>query len=259
MKRLLKFWVPAVAALLVMGCNCLKTSTYENQVKVPLNTECPDSIDVQVSVEYPVKGAPEEVLKTMTASILTFVFDLETDPEGVAATTDAYVKGRVDDYHNSLDDLWEEVKNNPDIGSQSMFSWYDYTNGYFTGRYRNFLSYIVECESYEGGAHGVISLAPVVLDRKTGLQVSEEEFFVDDYQDALAGALRDHLPEALDNDPDALDSVFEKDILPNGSFEVGKDGVTYYYQPYEIGPYMLGVIAVNIPWKEIEHLVRNKP
>ena len=43
---------------------------------------------------------------------------------------------------------------------------------------------------------------------------------------------------------------------PNGVYEVTKDGVTWYYLPYDIAPFSVGVISVSVPWKELKPYVR---
>ena len=49
--------------------------------------------------------------------------------------------------------------------------------------------------------------------------------------------------------------LFEKNIRPNGNFTVSDSGVTYIYNQYEIGPYVMGTIKVTVPWNELEDLL----
>ena len=35
-----------------------------------------------------------------------------------------------------------------------------------------------------------------------------------------------------------------------------RKGVTWYYQPYEIGPYYLGVISVSLSWEDLKEYIR---
>ena len=41
-----------------------------------------------------------------------------------------------------------------------------------------------------------------------------------------------------------------------GLFSVEQDGVTWYWQPYDIAPYYLGVISVTVPWTELKPYLR---
>ena len=136
-------------------------------------------------------------------------------------------------------------------------TWEDHVNGYFSGRYKQFLSYMVEVYSDRGGAHGISTMTPVVFDKKTGDIVSEEAFFADGYREPVAALLQAHLPEALEGDEEALAAISDPGLVgPNGVFEVTKDGVTWYYQPYVIAPFSVGVISITVPWNELKPYVR---
>ena len=151
-----------------------------------------------------------------------------------------------------------EVLNSPSDGHErGVRTWEDRVNGYFSGRYGHFVSYMVEFYGFRGGAHGINTMTPVVFDRKTGDIVPEEAFFADGYREPVSALIQAHLSEALEGDEEALAAVFEPTLLgPNGLYELTKDGVTWYYQPYDIAPYYLGVISITVPWKELKPYVR---
>ena len=242
MKKLLAF---AAAVLLMTGCQ-LKTATYADDQAIPLEEGQTDSLIMSVSLEYPVKGAPAEVIDKISHSILTTAFDLEEEPGTVIETARRYEDNLKDGYFNEYEDVKE-------IGVRS---WEDRVNGYFSGKYGQFVSYMVEYYGFRGGAHGIATMTPVVFNSKTGDLVPEEEFFVEGYRNPVAGLIRNHLLDALEGDEEALATIFEPDLVgPNGNYEVTKDGVTWYYQPYDIAPYDLGVISVTVPWKELKPYV----
>ena len=116
---------------------------------------------------------------------------------------------------------------------------------------------MVEYYTDRGGAHGMNTMTPVVFDTKTGETVPEQTFFADGYLTPVASLIQAHLPEALDNDQEALADLFEPDLVgPDGFYEVTTEGVTWYYQPYVIAPYYLGVISVTVPWAELKPYLR---
>ena len=248
MKRLIPF---AAALLLTAGCQSgFRTATYTDDQAMPLEEGSADSLILSVALDYPVKGAGEEVLDRITHGILGTVFDLEEEPGSVEETALRYVDDLKDAYFNENEGQAGETQ-------AGVATWEDRINGYFSGRYGQFVSYMVEYYGFRGGAHGINTMTPVVFDRKTGDTVSEEAFFADGYKQPVAALIRAHLPEALEGDEDALKDIFEPDLVgPNGIYEVTKDGVTWYYQPYDIAPYYLGVISVTVPWKELKAYVR---
>jgi len=244
MKRFISL---AALAVLATGCG-LKTVTYSDEQAIPLAEGQTDSLLLSVSIEYPVKGADEAALDRITHGILVAAFDMEEGSEAfVEETATRYADNLKDEYFNEYEGV-------VDVGVRS---WEDRINGYFSGRHGQFESYMVEYYNFRGGAHGINTMTPVVFDRKTGDIVPEEAFFADGYAIPVAGLIQAHLPEAFDGDEEALGAIFEPDLVgPNGQYEVTSDGVTWYYQPYVIAPYYLGVISVTVPWKELKAYVR---
>ena len=244
MKKLL---ILAAAALMAGSCG-LKTVTYSEEQATPLGEGQADSLIQSVSIEYPVKGAKEEVLAKIEDGILNAAFDMEELPGSVEETALRYEDNLKDLYFNEYEGI---------EGEGGVRTWEDRVNGYFSGRYKQFLSYMVEFYGFRGGAHGSNTMTPIVFDKNTGDVVPEEAFFADGYREPVAALLKAHLPEALDGDEDALANVFgAEELTPNGLYEVTKDGVTWYYQPYDIAPYYLGVISITIPWSELKPYLR---
>ena len=244
MKRFLPL---AAALLLAAGCN-LRTATYSDEQMTPLAEGQTDSLIQSISIEYPVKGAKEEVLAKMEDGILNAAFDMEELPGSVEETALRYEDNLKDEYFNE----YEGQK-----GMAGARTWEDHVNGYFSGRYKQFLSYMVEVYSDRGGVHGYSTMTPLVFDRKTGDIVPEEAFFADGYREPVAALIRAHLPEALEGDEEALAAVSDPNTVgPNGVYEVTKDGVTWYYLPYDIAPFSVGVISVSVPWKDLKPYVR---
>ena len=244
MKRFLPL---AAALLLAAGCN-LRTATYSDEQATPLGEGQTDSLLQSVSIEYPVKGAKAEVLAKIEDGILNTVFDMEELPGSVEETALRYEDNLKDEYFNEYEGL---------EGGFGAKTWEDHVNGYFSGRYKQYLSYMVELYSDRGGAHGISTMTPVVFDKNSGEVVPEEAFFADGYREPVAALLQAHLPEALEGDEEALAAVSDPGlVVPNGLYEVTKDGVTWYYQPYVIAPFSVGVISISIPWNELKPYVR---
>lgn len=246
MKKL--FLAAAAALLLAAGCQPFRTATFSDEQAIPLKEGKTDSLTFSVTLDYPVKGAPQEVLDRVVNGILSAAFDLEEEPGTVEVTAARYEDNLKDEYFNEYEDSG---------ATSDPMSWEDRINGYFSGRYRHFVTYMVEYYSDRGGAHGMNTMTPVVFDTKTGETVPEQVFFADGYLTPVASLIQAHLPEALENDKEALDALFEPDLVgPDGFYEVTKEGVTWYYQPYVIAPYYLGVISVTVPWGELKPYLR---
>lgn len=229
----------------------VKTQTFTDEMKLPLAEGLADTLSVQISLEYPV-GTDSAAL-AMTRSILAFAFDMEEAPTSVEETAARFEESLVDSYFDEMAPIHEEGED-PDLAG--IHSWEENITGYFGDVYKKLVTYYVEYYGYRGGAHGIPTLTPTVFSTETGAIVPEAEFFMDGYQEGVSLLLRDNLLAALDGDSEAYDALFVKDIAPNGCYDVTRKGVTWYYQPYEIGPYYLGVISVSLPWEDLKEYVR---
>lgn len=106
-----------------------------------------------------------------------------------------------------------------------------------------------------GAAHGYYYFLPIVIDLGTGCRVHETQLFRDDYREGLSQLLFDHLQEDENYEEGML---WDDGIQPNDNFTLSKDGITYYYNPYEIAAYVFGLIAVDVPAAELKPLLADK-
>lgn len=132
--------------------------------------------------------------------------------------------------------------------------WEDSVTGFFSGKYGPFRSYTIDYSTFTGGVHGLNTWTPLVFDMRDGALVTEQDFFVDGYAEPVSELLRKDLMERPEEDSIPLFDLWA--VAVNGCYEPGEDGVTWYFQPYEIAPYAYGVIAVTLPWASLKEYVR---
>lgn len=106
-----------------------------------------------------------------------------------------------------------------------------------------------------GAAHGYYYFLPIVIDLGTGCRVHEEQLFCPGYQEKLSALLLKYLEEQEDYEEGML---WDEGIHPNDNFTLSKDGITYYYNPYEIAAYVFGLIAVDVPAADLQPLLADK-
>ena len=229
------------------GTMTLKTSgTYR------LSDDSEVELDLKINVEYLISGPDKGVIDSINGCIASAMFgDVPTDISIEDAVTE-YKDKKVAEYREV--NLPILVRDSTIDRHPASASWSDYTTGAVSGFYDDILSYTVTKYTYTGGAHGTTSVIALNIDMKTGAAVTEEEMFKAGYSDRLSGLLTGRLPESLENPADTS-MLFEKNIRPNGNFTVSDSGVTYIYNQYEIGPYVMGTIKVTVPWNELEDLL----
>jgi hypothetical protein len=126
-------------------------------------------------------------------------------------------------------------------------------SGSFQTRYKGWKNYLITYYSFRGGAHGIQTLSNIVFDAKTGLQVNEADLFTPGYQAPVAQLIRASIQASMEKeDPELLQLVNLEEVAPNGNFALHEEGVEWLYQPYEVGPYALGIVTTTIPWEQLK-------
>lgn len=249
------------AALLLASCNDqeVKVNSVNVNVTEALSPERSDSVRVNVNAEYPVDGLVDSVKNSICEIIVESTFGSDYSGLSVEDAANRWAGDFVAEYKKANLELLSEAQGDEanDMGA-GFFSWENKMEGYFSGKHDNIITYTVSNYVFEGGAHGSTVESSVNIDLKTGKQVTEEDFFIPGYKEALSALLSAHLHDEMP-DQESYDALFIKDLEPNGNFKVSEQGVTYVYGQYEIGPYYLGIIKVTIPWNELGDLVREHP
>lgn len=222
----------------------------------PENPNC----NLQICFTYPSKFADKALLKKLQNSFILSYFGEEyadlSPAEAVEKYTDHYLK----EYKELEKDFQAEVENAGDSPVGSWYSYYEMSNDDIAYNENDILSYTVNFENYTGGAHGAHAYTNHVLNLKTGKPLTEEELFVDNYQDNLARILVDRIADAYDveNAKELENAGFFSvdEIFPNGNFLVDANGLTYTFNEYEIAAYVVGPVTVQLPYEEIRYLLK---
>lgn len=122
-----------------------------------------------------------------------------------------------------------------------------------------FMSMAIMFEYYAlGAAHGQYGSSVLNVDLSTGNQIKLKDVLADNYKSALKSlARRKFLAQNgnegwwfLDGDqPYELSEVFS----------ITRKGITFFYQPYEIGPYAAGAPEVFLSIKDLGSLLKENP
>lgn len=111
--------------------------------------------------------------------------------------------------------------------------------------------------SYTGGAHGMYSIECHNYSLAGGYELALADLFDLERQAALREAIRRKLYERFDVAGDeglAELGFFPEYIAATENFEVADDGITFYYNPYDIGCYALGGVEVHLTRDELQRL-----
>lgn len=253
MKRSLVFLFAAVIALTACQQE-IRTERLSLEEDIPFSEGSQFQLGLRADVEFPISGFDKEALADVRKAIRVACFgdtfaDFTDTPEKLG---EAWRNWSVEGYKSTNEELLRDMG----ITEKEAFNlnWNSEVDGAFGEIYRNWVNYNVEQYNYEGGAHGMFGQFPMVFDLRTGERVNWDVFTGKLNTDLLKALLDEYKFDNMGEKVEDIDrdNVFYVDsIEPSQWFSVDEKGLTFYYQPYDIAPYVFGVIDITIPWEEI--------
>lgn len=113
---------------------------------------------------------------------------------------------------------------------------------------------------FTGGAHANSLTNYLNLNLETGKILTLDDLFTENYQTALLEISEKAFKQAtnLAVDTNLVETHYEfndGDFVLPPNFSIGKEGIHFYYNPYDLGPYALGAISFQIPYQEILSII----
>ena len=237
MKKLIPILL--IVAVALSCTHRVSKGIYTDNVTLPASEGSKDSLYMSINLEFAKGGIPSAAKEEVNKTILNRALDLYDAPESMEEAAITYRENLIDEYLNE------------NAGDDTV-TWEDFIEGEFTPCYKDWINYRLTYYSYKGGPHGLQTVTPIVFDRKTGAIVSENDLFADGYRDFVAELLRKTIAASMAAEDPELESLVSMELVSaNDNFSIGADGITWYFQPYEIGPYALGVVSATVPWNEL--------
>lgn len=124
------------------------------------------------------------------------------------------------------------------------------------------LSVLEKSFGYTGGAHGFSTTMAINLDAATGKEIALTDVFAD--QDRLIEVLKKYLTEKYEKDtffdfmPETIAQEVKGEEDLSLTWTLEPQGITFYFDPYEIGPYAAGELSVTILYSAEEGLFTDR-
>lgn len=131
------------------------------------------------------------------------------------------------------------------------------------------LTLVYNTNTFTGGAHGNYSDLAYNFDTESGERITLESLSSDSAQ--LIKLLSNCLINIYNEDEDGYYSarVYEDltlegesnpiaDLVREGSWYFNNDGIVFFAQPYEIGPYSSGIVEFTVPYNELAGVIDDK-
>jgi len=217
--------------------------------------------DVKVSFTYPVKfGNKADLARLQQIFIGTFFNSIHLDTLSPQGAVDAYVSGYREKYKSLSNTYYAEKSRLPKGETPAWYWYYMYNTNKVMFQNDSLLSYAVEYSDYTGGAHGSYRITYTNIDLGEMVTVSEEDIFVPNYKKPLTEIIINRLMAQHNvSVPDSLISLgfFNLDeVFPNNNFWLDDKAIHYSYNQYEIAPYSMGVIDVDIPYEDLSSILK---
>ena len=183
-----------------------------------------------------------------------------TPEEAVKKDTEKYVG----DYRKDLEPMYRKDEQDKENAGE-IGAWYSYYKGIeshvqlYTG---HLIVYRIDYNEYTGGAHGIYMSTFLNLDLRTLAPIRLDDLFAGDYKEQLTDLLWNQLMAdnkvATRQELEDMGYVTTGDLTPTENFYLGKDGITFYYNVYDIAPYVMGPVKITLPYEMMQHLLSDE-
>ena len=255
---------------IVLGCKAMLTAcssatgdapklefgkaTAEKTIRIE-NSETSPKIDISIDIPY-AKGDDSRA-KLINNTIEDYIFMMQglTMQQAV----DSFVNKRGKDYIADFADFYKQDK---EEGQRS--GWYEChydLKAHTEQKADTIVNYIFELDTYDGGAHGLMTKGVINFSVNTGKQVTLDDVLLPGYEHRLTELLLDKLMKQTG--AKNIDELKEKgylysmDMCPSQSYIINDEGITFIYNQYEIAPYAMGMTELQMDWKELNDVAPN--
>lgn len=214
-----------------------------------------------INFTYALKSSDAKLKDSLNTFFLAACFGdkyITMKPEAAVKNyTDKYVS----DYLKDLEPMYQKDEQEKEDNA-TMEAWYSYYKG-IEGHVQlytnNLLIYRIDYNEYTGGAHGIYSSTFLNMDLRTLSPIRLEDLFVSEYSEDLTDLLWNQLmaDNKVTTHQELQDMGYATtgDLEPTENFYLSKEGITFYYNVYEIAPYVMGPVKITLPYEVMQHLL----
>ena len=218
-----------------------------------------------INFAYPSKSSDELLKDTLDKYFIAACFGDKYMGEKPQEVVKQYTEAYISEYRRDLDPMYLEDEKDKENES-SVGAWYSYYKGiesHVQLYEKNLLVYRINYNEYTGGAHGIYMTTYLNFDLGLMRPLRLDDIFVGDYQEPLTDLIWNQL--MADNGAKTRAELEDMgygstgEIAATENFYLNKDGVTFYYNVYDITPYAMGPVVVSLPFQMLEHMLGSNP
>lgn len=215
-----------------------------------------------INLSYSTKADKEIIRDSINKYIISLCLgEKYINEENPHTAIDKYTAEYISNYRKDLEPMYSKDANENE-DEATMSAWYSYFKSikgeikHYNGR---LLTYSCRYEEYTGGAHGIYITTFLNLDLQTLTPIRLDDIFIDNYQEELIDLLYNQL--MIDNqvtthqELENMGYTTTGDLFPTENFYFTTKGIVFYYNVYEIAPYVMGPINITLPYEMINHIL----
>ena len=218
--------------------------------------------ELNIHFTYITKALNKAVQDSMNNSLIALCLGNEYAGKAPRAAVMQYKVAYAKGYKNDVEQFYlEDVKNNP--GDELNHAWYNYSKNIRSKVMFNkdgVLVYKVDTYEYTGGAHGNQTSLFLNFDLLTGKKIHLKDLFKDGYEQELTRLLLAELEKqnkvTTESELEDIGYFITEPLSPTENFYLNEDGLSFFYNVYEIAPYVMGTTEIKVPFSAIESLLK---
>ena len=188
----------------------------------------------------------EEEINDYLAKSITTEMEEQSKPKGKIELSPAHFKTILKKFKTEFDNYEES------------FPWSYYDSTFIDESFEKFVQVKTTNYMFTGGAHGSSYLANVLFSKETGEILKLKDFVSD--KSKLTKIADKYFRKVVEiGSTDDLEEAgfwFTKGFELNENFYFEGNNMVFVYNQYEIGPYSMGIISVEIPFREINSILK---
>ena len=232
-----------------------------NETAHLFNDTAKPACNIIINFAYPVKSSDDMLKDSLNAYFISACFGDKYIGEKPENVVKQYTENYISEYRRDLEPMYTEDEKDKEDES-TIGAWYSYYKGiesHVQLYEKDLLVYRIDYNEYTGGAHGIYMTTYLNMDLTLMRPLRLDDIFVGEYQEALTDLLWNQL--MADNKVTTRQEVEDMgytstgDLEPTENFYLSPKGITFYYNIYEIAPYVMGPVEITLPYEIMSHLL----
>ena len=216
-------------------------------------------------IDFAYAKNPNDSACIMSDSLNAFLIAGCLGDEYIGLTPENAIKQYAEQYikdYRQLEPLFEKDMEENKGEAPAWYSYYRHVGGHVQLYSSELMVYRMDFNEYTGGAHGNYMTFFLNLDLTNMVPLYLDDIFATEYEEPLTTLLWEQLMSDLNvstrQEAEDLGYGSTGELAPTNNFYLDAKGITFYYNIYEIAPYVMGPTKITLPYDRIEHLLGDR-